>query len=406
MAAVMRMPELAANTPEATLLEWLVAEGADVAAGDPIATVETAKATVDIEAEVGGSVLQLVVTAGSDVEVGAPILVIGEQGESLAGLDLGANGHAEPEAAPQPATVEAAAAPVAGQGTPRIFASPLARKLTRDAGLELAELVGTGPGGRIVRRDVANAIATRESMAPVSAAPVTLAVAQPTGDGRDIPHTRLRRAIAARLTESKREAPHFYVRGTARVDDLLALREQVNQHATSRISVNDLVVMAVAKAHQAVPAMNVIWTTDAVRQFDSVDIAVAVATTDGLVTPVVRSVGTKNISALASSTRDFAERAREGKLRPDELDGGSVTVTNLGMYGTEDFAAIINPPQSSILAVGAARESVVVEQGQCVVARTMRFTLSVDHRPIDGAIAAQWMQEFITLLENPLWIVT
>lgn len=401
MAAVMRMPELAANTPEATLLDWFVAEGSEVAAGDPIATVETAKATVDIEAEVGGTVLQLVVPAGTDVEVGSPILVIGGQGDSLDGLDLGA--PVVEEVAPE--VVSAPAVVVATPDRARTFASPLARKLSRDAGLELAELVGTGPGGRVVRRDVASAIALRkpdEDPAP----PATTAEAEPAFDGHEIPHTRLRRAIAERLTRSKREAPHFYVRGTARVDDLLALREQINEHASARVSVNDLVVMAVAKAHQAVPKMNVIWTADAIRRFDTVDIAVAVATEDGLVTPVVTAVDTINISALSTKTRDFAQRAREGKLRPDELVGGSVTVTNLGMYGTEDFAAIINPPQASILAVGAARDSVVAVDGECTVARTMRFTLSVDHRPVDGAVAAQWMQAFISLLEHPLRIVT
>ncbi|GAY07691.1 dihydrolipoamide acetyltransferase family protein [Pseudonocardia sp. N23] len=422
MAAVMRMPELAANTPEATLVEWLVAEGASVAAGDAIASAETAKATVDIEAEIGGHILRLVATPGSDVAVGAPLAVIGAEGESLAGLDLGADGPDGPAtgAAPSlqapgpapdvpgiPARPEPTNAPGRQIGG-RIFASPLARKLVRDEGLDLSELRGTGPGGRIVRRDVTAAVAKRAAAAPAAppVRPTAPASTEPTATGHDIPHTRLRRAIASRLTESKQTAPHFYVRASARVDALLALREQINEHATSRISVNDLVVMAVAKAHQAMPRMNVIWTPDSVRQFDSVDIAVAVATADGLVTPVVRSVETMNVSALATATRDFAARARDSKLRPDELEGGSITVTNLGMYGTEDFAAIINPPQSSILAVGAARESVVVEESQCVVARTMRVTLSVDHRPIDGAVAAQWMQEFVALLESPLRIVT
>jgi pyruvate dehydrogenase E2 component (dihydrolipoamide acetyltransferase) len=422
MATVLRMPELAANTPEATLVEWLVIEGAEIVAGDPIATVETAKATVDIEAETGGVVLRLVARDGTDVQVGAPIAVVGAAGESLAEVDLG-DGPATEErtTAPEaPVTAGREAAPEPARATPpptRIFASPLARKLTRDAGLDLSELVGTGPGGRIVRRDVTAALARNGAtsgpvQAPAPAVPVvpdvpvaTATPAEPHGNGRDIPHTRLRRAIAARLTESKQQAPHFYVRGTARVDELLALRERLNERAATRISVNDLVVMAVAKAHVAVPAMNVVWSSDAVRRFDGVDIAVAVATDEGLLTPVVRSVDTMNLSTLAASTRDFAERAREGAIRPDELDGGSITVTNLGMYGTEEFTAIINPPHASILAVGAARETVVVEDGQCAVARTVRLTLSVDHRPVDGVVAAQWMQELVSLLEEPLRIV-
>jgi pyruvate dehydrogenase E2 component (dihydrolipoamide acetyltransferase) len=413
MATVLRMPELAANTLEATLVEWLVDEGAEISAGDPIATVETAKATVDIEAETGGTVLRLVAQGGADVQVGAPIAVVGASDEVGDDVDLGG---AEPaERAEESTPSQVPPDPVEPPVPVRIFASPLARKLTKDAGLDLAELVGTGPGGRIVRRDVAAALATNGSAhaqvtaPPAAASSESLRPPEPARDGqdgRDIPHTRLRRTIAARLTESKQQAPHFYVRGTARVDALLALREQLNQRATARISVNDLVVMAVAKAHRAVPRMNVVWSADAVRQFDRVDVAVAVATTDGLLTPVVRSVDTMNLSTLAAVTRDFAERARESQIRPDELVGGSITVTNLGMYGTEEFAAIINPPHSSILAVGAARETVVVEEGQCAVARTVRLTLSVDHRPVDGVVAAQWMQELLALLEEPLRIVT
>ena len=422
MAQIMRMPEVAANTPEAHLLEWLVEEGTRVAAGHPVATVETAKATVDIEAETDGVVLRFVVLAGTDVQVGAAIAVVGEPGESLDGLDLGSPepdpsssaGDEQATTLVEPAIVApAVVAASAPTGVPaprrgRIFASPLARKLAKDASLELSDLVGTGPNGRIVRRDVTSALASRSSSADVPPAAVVEppAVAPAAGAGyRDQPHSRLRRTIAARLTESKQSAPHFYVRGTARVDALLALREQLNDGATARVSVNDLIVMAVARAHQAQPDLNVIWTAEATRRFDSVDIAVAVATDDGLVTPVVRGVERMNVATLSASIRDFAGRARVGQLRPEELAGGSVTVTNLGMYDIEDFAAIINPPHASILAVGAAKDSVVVDDGTCAVARTMRFTLSVDHRPVDGTVAARWMQAFLTLIENPLRII-
>ncbi|CNG70863.1 Putative dihydrolipoamide s-acetyltransferase component of pyruvate dehydrogenase complex E2 [Mycobacterium tuberculosis] len=221
----------------------------------------------------------------------------------------------------------------------------------------------------------------------------------------EVPHTRLRRAIASRLTESKRTAPHFYVEGTARADELLALRARLNESTGERISVNDLIIKAVARAHVAVPRMNVIWTDDAVREFDEVDVAVAIATPQGLVTPVVRRADSLGLGALAATTRDYAARARDGRLRPVELDGGSVTVSNLGMYGTRAFSAIINPPQASILAVGAAIESPVVVDGELAVARTMALTLSVDHRPVDGAVAADWMREFIGLLEEPLRLV-
>lgn len=439
MASIMRMPELAANTTEATLTEWLVPEQSTVAIGDLIATVETDKASVDVEAETEGVVLRFVVEAGSNVEVGAPIAVIGALGENIDGFDL-SSGNVQSNETNTP--VDSAAVEVeneethssmheAESSTPnlgkvpgaadqsnrgRIFASPLARKISRDAGLELAQMRGTGPGGRIVRRDVAAALEERTTSAdaapptPTKQADTTSThtishARDATVEGNDVPHTRLRRTIAARLTESKHSAPHFYLRGTAKVDALLTLRAQINEVSNSRISVNDLIVKAVANTHRAIPEMNVIWTPDSVRRFTSVDVAVAVATEDGLMTPVVRAADSISLSTLSALTSDFAKRARSGKLRPHELEGGTITVTNLGMYGTEDFSAIINPPHSSILAVGAAKESAVVEDGELVVARIMHFTLSVDHRPVDGAVAARWMREFIASIEKPLGIV-
>jgi pyruvate dehydrogenase E2 component (dihydrolipoamide acetyltransferase) len=418
MSTVIRMPELAANTPEATLVEWLVEEGASVTAGDAIATVETAKATVDIEAEVSGVVLRLVVEGGTDVEVGGPIAVIGEEGErldeqQLAGVPWHDATPPEAPAAPAPVPVVAIADPPPAER--RIFASPLARRLARDNGLELAAIPGTGPNGRVRRRDVDAALAARaqaadesDGAAPVarSAPVVTVATTAEPPDGMDIPHTRLRRAIAARLVESKQTAPHFYIRGTARVDALLDLRGRLNDETGQRISVNDLVLKAVAKAHVAVPAMNVVWGPESVRQFHHVDIAVAVATEQGLVTPVLRNADTLSLSAIAGATRDYAERARAGALHPSDLEGGSISVSNLGMFGTEEFTAIINPPQAAVLAVGAAVPSAVVVDGELAVARTVTVNLSVDHRPVDGAVAAEWMREFLALLEQPLRLLT
>ena len=222
---------------------------------------------------------------------------------------------------------------------------------------------------------------------------------------RDIPHTRMRRAIATRLAESTREAPVFTIRGSARVDALLSLRKDLNAATDVRISVNDLIVAAAARAHVTVPQMNAIWMPDAVRQFDDVDIAVAVATDNGLVTPVVRGAQRLTISALARASGDAVVRARDGKLRQDELEGGTLTVTNLGVFGTEDFTAVINPPQAAILAVGAARQEAVVTEGDLGVATVLRVTLSVDHRPVDGATAAKWMAAFLALLESPLRIL-
>jgi pyruvate dehydrogenase E2 component (dihydrolipoamide acetyltransferase) len=216
----------------------------------------------------------------------------------------------------------------------------------------------------------------------------------------------MRKAVAARLTESKTTAPHVYVRGVARVDALLQVRADLNDGADLRISVNDLLVKAVAKAHQQVPEMNVVWTGDAIRSFTGVDVSVAVATAKGLVTPVLTGVEGRSITDVARATQDFAARAREGRLQQSELEGGSFTISNLGMYGVEEFAAIINPPQAAILAVGAARQEAVVTDGRLEVATVLRVTLSVDHRPVDGALAARWMKAFVALLERPVRILS
>jgi len=386
VAELLRMPEIAANTTEAVLSSWPLAENAAFSRDDVIATVETAKAVVDVAAEADGVLLRMLVKPGAEVEVGAPIALIGAPGEQVVDLDaaladLGVG------------------APSASNGHSRIFASPLARRLAREAGLAIDQLIGTGPNGRILRRDVEQAQA-----APQSAAAVRPVPGYPTAF-TDVPHTRLRRLIAARLTESTQTAPHFYLRGSVRVNRLLALREELNDGAHVRVSVNDLVVKAVAQAHLLVPAMNVTWGEDAVRAYSSVDVAVAVATDNGLVTPVLRSVEQLPVSAVARALQDFVERARSGRLQQQELEGGSISVTNLGMYGTEEFAAIINPPHAAILAVGAAREEPVVVDGTLQIGQVMRVTLSVDHRPVDGVVAAQWMQAFVDLLEHPARIL-
>jgi pyruvate dehydrogenase E2 component (dihydrolipoamide acetyltransferase) len=275
--------------------------------------------------------------------------------------------------------------------------------------LPIDELVGTGPNGRIVRRDIERAVADTANRVD-AAAPVAISTERADrvaiAAHVDIPLTRIRRLVSDRLTESKRSVPHFYLRATAQVGRLLKLRAELNDSGGSvRFSVNDLVVKAVARAHVLVPALNVIWTPDAIRQFNTVDIAVAVATPRGLYTPVVRSVELASLSSLATTIRDAASRAAAGQLQPHELEGGSVTVTNLGMFGIEDFAAIINPPHSSILAVGAVREEPVVSRGKVKVGSVMHLTLSVDHRPVDGAVAAEWMRVFVSLLEKPVHII-
>lgn len=421
MARLMRMPEVAANATAAVLHEWSVAEQAEFAAQDVLATVETDKAVVDVEAEAAGVVLRLLVPAGATVEVGAPIAVLGDPGQGtqdlaavLASLGVADASAAppDPEGAPDaplspevpPALVPGTIAATGmnpsvgrsdGNGHGRIFASPLARRLARDAGLTLADLSGTGPGGRIVRRDV-EAAGRRPAAAP--APPREPAAA---GAWTDVPHTPMRRAIARRLTESTQTVPHFSLRATLRVEELLRLRAGLAAVGAA-VSVTDLLLAAAARAHVAVPGMNAIWTPDATRRFSSVDVAVAVATDTGLLTPVVRGIERLPVAALSATVRDLVSRARDGRLRQDELEGGSLTITNLGMLGTEEFTAIINPPQSAILAVGAAREEPVVVGGALAVATVVRVTLSADHRVVDGALAAEWMAAFVAAVEEPL----
>jgi len=220
-----------------------------------------------------------------------------------------------------------------------------------------------------------------------------------------VEHTKLRRAVASRLTHSKQTVPHFYVRGSARVDRLVALRKEINQGATVKVSFNDLVLKAAAATHVLHPGVNVSWTEEAVQRYQRVDIAVAIASERGLVTPVLRGVESMTVTSVAASVQDFVQRANDGKLRQDELEGGSLSVSNLGMYGTEEFSAIINPPQAAILAVGAIRDEVVAVDGKPEVCKMLRFVLSVDHRPVDGALAAAWMRTFIEILEHPVRIV-
>jgi len=462
MARLLRMPEVAANTLEATLSEWLLTEDAEFADGDAIATVETDKAAVEVPADGAGVLVRTLVGPGTTVAVGAPMALIAAPGETVADVDatlaeLGGTAApatvddpdapvrlagqtpptdvsgppdppppepAPPDAAPRgvrppgvaPAEVgrqagaPAAAAPegAAANGAPsRIMSSPLARRLVREHGLRLEDLTGTGPGGRIVRDDVRRAVAARQQANASSPARPEGRPRHPerTAGWEDVPHTRMRRAIAGRLAESNREAPHFAIRGTARVDDLLALRAQLNAGDGQRVTVNDLVVAAVARSHARLPEMNVVWTPDAVRRYAAVDVGIAVATERGLVTPVLRAVETRTVSSIAREAADLTERARAGALRQDELEGGTITVSNLGGYGVEEFTAVLNPPQAAILAVGAARKEAVVDGDALAVATVLHVTLTVDHRPVDGALAARWMAAFIALLEDPLHIL-
>lgn len=299
----------------------------------------------------------------------------------------------------------------------RRFASPIARRIARESGVAIETLEGTGPHGRIIRADVERAVAagasTPRAAAPAPQAPRVVPAVSPPKPARvpdgtytDIPHTGMRRAVASRLTQSKREAPHFYVAATCRVDDLLALRETINGVSTVRVSINDFFVKAVAKTLAEFPEMNVNWMDDAVRRFDSIDIAVAINTERGLVTPVLRSADTLTLTQITTRIREYAGRAKEGRLKQHELEGGAMTVTNLGMFGVESFSAIINPPQVGILAVGAVtKQAIVDESGQLAVGSTVTVTISADHRPVDGVLVATWLQRFKNLIEAPISIL-
>jgi pyruvate dehydrogenase E2 component (dihydrolipoamide acetyltransferase) len=281
----------------------------------------------------------------------------------------------------------------------RLFSSPLARRVAKENGIDPASIQGTGPGGRIVRRDVQDAISTG-TKSEVKGVNTVI----PQGTFVDTPHSGMRKAIARRLTESKTTVPHFYLSAPVIANDMLNFRSKYNEWADKKVSVTDLILKSVAAAFTDVPAANVIWTEASLRQFSDVDISIAVAAEKGLVTPVVRAVNQMNLAQLGLATTDLIDRARAGKLKQNEIEGGSFSVTNLGMYGTDEFSAILNPPQSAILAVGAAKQKPVVIDGEIQIRSVINFTLSVDHRAIDGALAAQWLAAFVKRFENPFWL--
>jgi pyruvate dehydrogenase E2 component (dihydrolipoamide acetyltransferase) len=424
VAELLLVPEVAAGAAEVVFSEWLAEPGTKVKAGDPIAVIETEKAVVEVVAEADATLLKTLVEPGSMIGVGVPMALLGSADEAgrdpdaiLASLGVAA-GQATSTPAPQRRDIpgletSTSATPPGPVPTDRVFVSPIARKLLREAGLTPDGIVGTGPNGRIRRHDVEKATANAtDRHAPsqradtgtdigVSAKPGVTAV----GGWTDLPHSRLRRAIATRLTASKQQTPHFYVKRSAVLDELLALRARLNDVSEHRVSVNDFMIRAMAVAHGRMPDANVIWTDEAVRKFDTVDISVAIASERGLVTPVLRRVEQKSLSTISSAVRTFIEQANAGRLQQKDLEGGTITISNLGMYGVEEFSAIINPPQSAILAIGAGRLAPRVEGGEIVVRTVVDLVLSVDHRAIDGALAAQWMDALVTAVENPFQLI-
>ena len=416
MASVIRMPEVLAGATEAVLAKWMISEGQDVAVGDVLAEIETEKANVDYQAEEKGTLARVLIEPGQSVEVGTPIAVFSAAGETADDVDaaLAAAGgdvtpaESAPEAvsAPAPVAVSSEAPVVAAPTSGRIYVSPLVRKRAREAGIDLSLVTGTGPSGRIVKKDLEAFLDSGVATEAVTEAPLhrTSTTADVTGEASytDRPHTGMRRAIARRLTESKTTVPHFYVTADCRVDKLLQARAEMNEATGVKISVNDWVMKAVAMALIEVPDANVIWTDDALRYFDRADIAVAVSVEGGLLTPVIRGVESMSLTQINAEVSRLAAKAREGKISQAEIEGGSFSVSNLGMYGTDSFQAILNPPQSGILAVGAAREAVLAKDGGLIAGTVMTVNLSADHRAVDGALAAQWMKAFRHFIENPL----
>lgn len=423
MTIVIRMPEVLAGATECVVSRWSVSEGDVVEVGDVLAEIETDKASVEYHAEEAGTVARLIAIEGALVDVGEPIAIFAVDGDtesdvehalSEAGLADVGNASSAPEvSASEPATTvaEHSAATELQSELPndggRLKASPIVRKMAKELGIDLSRVVGSGPVGRIVRHDIdvlvsTGALATVTTGVSPSPSPAAQAS---NATYSEIPHTSMRRAIARRLTESKSTVPHFYLKADCMVNKLLQTRADVNDALGIKASVNDWVIKAVAHALMAVPASNVVWSEQSMRQFNQADISVAVATEGGLYTPVLRGVERMSIPEISERIRDLAERARHGTLKQDDIEGGSFAVTNLGMFGTEEFSAILNPPQSGILAVGAAREKAVVVDGELVVANVMTVTLSADHRAVDGALAAQWMAAFKTAIEHPLSLV-
>jgi pyruvate dehydrogenase E2 component (dihydrolipoamide acetyltransferase) len=434
------MPALSPTMEKGNLAKWLKKEGDKVKSGDVIAEIETDKATMEVEAVDEGTIAKILVPEGTqDVAVNAVIAVLAGDGEDVKSAGAGAASAppkaaavaqapaaaapAAAKAAPAPAVPAAAPAPQA-DGHARIFSSPLARRLARDAGIELARINGSGPHGRVIARDVEEAKSGKGLKAP-GAAPAGAPGIAPSmsdkqiralfedGSYEVIPHDGMRRTIAQRLTASIQNVPHFYLTMDCDIGKLLAAREEINATAPKdkekkpvyKLSVNDFVIKAMAIALQRIPDCNVSWTESGMLKHKHSDIGVAVAMPGGLITPIIRKAETKSLSTISGEMKDFATRARARKLKPEEYQGGTTAISNLGMYGIKDFTAVINPPHATILAVGTSEERAVVRNGRIEAAHIMSVTLSCDHRAVDGALGAELIGAFKMLIENPVMMM-
>lgn len=406
---------------EGGIASWKKKEGETFASGDVLLEIETDKATIDVEAQDDGILAKIIVPDGSKgVQVGSAIAIVGEEGDDLSGaaaLAEQASKQVAPkeEKAPEPPKQETSTPPPAPESKPapetkaelptgdRIFASPIAKKIALERGIPLGQVKGTGPNGRIIREDVENFKST-------ATAPQSPAAAESTADYVDVPVSNMRRTIGARLTQSKQELPHYYLTIDINMDKVLKLREVFNKTLTekdksSKLSVNDFIVKAASCALSDVPEANSAWLGEIIRQYKKADICVAVATPTGLITPIVKDVGSKGLATISAETKALAKKARDGKLSPSEYQGGTFTISNLGMYDISHFTAIINPPQSCILAIGSTQATFVPapeEERGFKTVQIMKATLSSDHRVVDGAVGARWLAAFKGYLENPL----
>ncbi|ANL34181.1 pyruvate dehydrogenase complex dihydrolipoamide acetyltransferase [Rhizobium phaseoli] len=436
------MPALSPTMEEGNLAKWLVKEGDKVKSGDVIAEIETDKATMEVEAVDEGTVAKLVVAAGTEgVKVNALIAVLAADGEDVAAAASGAGSaapvkaDAAPAARAEAASAPSAPAPAAAPATAssngnRTFSSPLARRLAKEAGIDLSAVAGSGPHGRVVKSDVEAAVAgggAKAAPAPAAAAPQAAAAAAPAaaapkgaseeavlklfepGSYELVPHDGMRKTIARRLVESKQTIPHFYVSVDCELDALMALRAQLNDAAPRKdnapaykLSVNDMVIKAMALALRDVPDANVSWTDSNMVKHKHADVGVAVSIPGGLITPIIRKAEQKTLSVISNEMRDLGKRAKDRKLKPEEYQGGTSSVSNMGMMGVKNFAAVVNPPHATILAVGAGEQRVVVKNGEMAIATVMSVTLSTDHRCVDGALGAELLQAFKGYIENPM----
>jgi pyruvate dehydrogenase E2 component (dihydrolipoyllysine-residue acetyltransferase) len=398
MATNVIMPSLGFDMTEGKIARWLKKEGERVDKGQPIAEIETDKATVEIEANASGILKKIAVPPERTVPTGTVIGIIGEANEAVPEKipeTAGASQAAEPPTRAPQQGGNGKEEPVADSGDTRIKASPLARRMAKQAGIDLAQIRGSGPGGRIMERDI--------QVAQAASSPASSAALKPLAAG-SIPLNKMRQAIARRMTESKTTAPHFYVTVEINMTEAMKMREQLNAVAADaeKVSVNDLIVAATARTLTKFPNFNASFRDGALEMHAQVNLGMAVALDDGLITPVLRDANKKTLKAIAAESKALGERARTNKLRADDLSGGTFTVSNLGMFGVDEFVAIINPPEAAILAAGAVMPRAIVVDGNVRAAPMMKATLSTDHRVADGAQAARFLQEFKKLLENPM----